>query len=210
MALEADQDTLEWITALRATHADDLPLPDVDHALRCAHFAATLFDSLAPTLGLPSHVRTVAIAAALWHDVGYARDGRDHARKSYDMLSSVHLAEFTDAQKMMVACAARYHRRPLPNIEHAGFGMLPSEEQRQVRRLSAIVRIAVALDASHLGKISEIDVQVLEGGVRLIAHALSDAEVERDRLIENAAAFRQLTYVPIEFDIAVKRRPRVE
>ena len=48
--------------------------------------AAVLFDALADRLQLDPHDRRLAIAAALLHDVGYVRGGRDHHRKSFDVM----------------------------------------------------------------------------------------------------------------------------
>ena len=76
--------TMAWIEALSASHARDLPLPDAEHAFRCAMFAGALFDALAPTLDLAQTDRELVVAAALWHEVGYARESRDYARKSFD------------------------------------------------------------------------------------------------------------------------------
>jgi exopolyphosphatase/guanosine-5'-triphosphate,3'-diphosphate pyrophosphatase len=196
------------IERLCADHAVELPLLDDDHAIRCATFAAELFDALAPTLQLEASDQRLAIAAALWHDVGYARDARDHGRKSYDMIAATPMPEFEASERQIIACVARYHRRLLPNIEHAGFGQMTANDQRRVRRLSAIVRIAVALDAGHLGVIVSVAATQTLPEVHLVAVAKADAEVERDRLLENGAAFRQLTQLPFTFEIVVSRRSR--
>lgn len=203
-----EMQTRAWIDTLLAAHANDLPLTDEEHAIRCAQFAAALFDATAAALDLPPSDRRLAIAGALWHDVGYARDARDHARKSFDMILNARLPEFTEDERTIIACVARYHRRLLPNIEHAGFGTMSREDQRRVRRLAGVVRLAVALDASHLGLVDHIVARVVDGTVTLMIYARSDAEMERDRLVENGAAFRQLTHLRFDFEIVVDRRPQ--
>jgi exopolyphosphatase / guanosine-5'-triphosphate,3'-diphosphate pyrophosphatase len=180
------------------------PLPDPEHARRSALFADTLFSGTAETLGLSQEHRPLAIAAGLLHDIGYLRSPRDHHRKSFDIIRGLNLPEFSDREQLIVACAARYHGHTLPNIEHAGFGEMDFEDQRVVRRIAAITRVATTLDASHLGLISEIDVHASEGEITLVAIAQQEPAVERDRLRESAGSFVSLTQVPLRIEIQIR------
>jgi hypothetical protein len=83
---------------------------------------------------------------------------------------------------------------------------MSSNDQRRVRRLSGVVRLAVALDASHLGVVQSVEVNSEGEHIVLTAHATDNVEVERDRLRENAAAFTHLTQLPLRADIVVSRR----
>jgi exopolyphosphatase/pppGpp-phosphohydrolase len=200
-----DHSTAELIA--NALASSGLMLPDPEHARCCAAFAANLFDALRERLELAPDDRRLAVLAALFHDVGYARDVRDHQRKSFDMLRESQLPDMDDSERDIVAAVARYHRKALPNIEHAAFGFMSSSDQRRVRRLSGIVRLAVALDASHLGSVERVEIQPDATPLRCTAYARGSAnvEVERDRLRENAAAFTQLTQLPIRAEIVVER-----
>jgi exopolyphosphatase/guanosine-5'-triphosphate,3'-diphosphate pyrophosphatase len=195
----------EQLTEL-ALATSGLALPDDQHARRSARFAGDIFDALHDRLDLAPDDRRLAVLAALFHDVGYARDVRDHQRKSFDMLREAELPTLSAAEREIVAAVARYHRKSLPNIEHAGFGFMSSNDQRRVRRLSGVVRLAVALDASHLGVVQSVDVRPEGEPIVLTAHATDNVEVERDRLRENAAAFTHLTQLPLRADIVVSRR----
>jgi exopolyphosphatase / guanosine-5'-triphosphate,3'-diphosphate pyrophosphatase len=180
-----------------------ISLPDAEHGVRCAVFADTLFEGLATELGLtPSH-RRPAIAAALFHDVGYLRSQRDHHRKAFDILRESCLPGLDESERLIAACAARYHGGGHPNIEHAGFGEMSAEEQRVVRRIAAITRLAAALDASHLGFIEKVEVDVDARGARVIVHASQEPSVERVRLDEAAGSFLILTQKPMRVDIVV-------
>lgn len=198
-------DAIEQITAA-ARASSGLTPPDADHARRSARFAGTLFDALRERLELDAADRLLAVLAAYFHDVGYARDAREHQRKSFDMLRAAQLPGLSDADRDIVALVARYHRKSLPSIEHALFGYLSMSDQRRVRRLSAVVRLAVALDASHLGLVTAVTARGDADPIRLTAHASAEAEVERDRLRENAAAFSHLTQLPIRAEIVAERR----
>jgi exopolyphosphatase/guanosine-5'-triphosphate,3'-diphosphate pyrophosphatase len=189
----------------QALASSGLTLPDSEHGRRAARFAGGLFDALRARLELAPDDRRLALLAALFHDVGYARDVREHQRKSFDMLREARLLDLTDAEREIVAAVTRYHRKSLPNIEHAGFGFMSTNDQRRVRRLSGVVRLAVALDASHLGVVQSIDVRPDSEPIVLTAHASGNVEVERDRLRENAAAFTHLTQLPLRAEFVVSR-----
>jgi exopolyphosphatase/guanosine-5'-triphosphate,3'-diphosphate pyrophosphatase len=199
-----------WVTSLADRYENELPLPDRAHAVRCAAFAGTLFDALAEALALSDDDRQLVLAAALWHDVGHAREARDHARKSFDMIAATHLPEFPSSRRLIVASVARYHRRLLPNIEHAGFGEMTPADQRVVRRLSAICRVAVALDASQRGVVDDVQIDIKPDRCLLTARTTANAEIERDCLAEAASAFERLTNLRLECELAVATRPAVD
>ena len=184
-----------------------IEVPDVAHAIRCATFASSLFDSLHRRIDLPPSDRRLAVVAALLHDAGYVRGARDHHRKSYDVVNSAFLPGFSRQEQVITACAARYHGRTMPNIEHAGFGEMDMEEQRRTRRLSAIVRLAAACDASHLGVITAVSARPDEQEVTVTITATSEPAVDRERVREAAGGFTALTYVPVRIEIIVATTP---
>lgn len=183
-----------------------IQLPDADHAVRCAAFAASLFDDLHQLLELDPDDRRLAMVAALYHDSGYLRSGRDHHRKSFDVIREANIPGLTDHGRLLAGLAARYHGHTAPNIEHAGFGDLPPGEQRRARRLSAIVRVAVALDASHLGAVDDARVVVNNGAVELTIMSEAEPAVERERVREAAGGFTALTQVPMRTRVEIVDR----
>jgi exopolyphosphatase/pppGpp-phosphohydrolase len=180
-----------------------IEVPDREHAVRCAGFAGALFDGLHARLELEPGDRRLAVVAALLHDAGYLRGARDHHRKSYDIVSAANLPGFSRQEQVIAACAARYHGRTMPNIEHAGFGEMDTEEQRRTRRLSAIVRLAAAGDASHLGVVTSLSAQAERNGAVVTVSAGAEPSVDRDRLREAAGGFTALTYLPLRIEIVV-------
>ena|GEM_PF-1847248 len=181
-----------------------IEVPDRDHAVRCAGFAGTLFDGLYERLELQPADRRLAVVAALLHDAGYLRGARDHHRKSYDIVRAAIIPGLSSTDRVIAACAARYHGRTVPNIEHAGFGELDFEDQRRVRRLSAIVRLAAACDYSHLGLIQSIQVIANHDHADLTVFANEEPTVDRDRLREAAGGFAALAYLPIQVHVVTE------
>lgn len=179
-------------------------MSDPDHGIRCARFASHVFNVIGEALSLQPHHLRLATAAALFHDVGYERSTRDHHRKTFDILRETQLSGFDSTEQLIVACAARYHGGPYPHIEHAGFGDMTADDQRVVRRLAAIVRVAAALDASHMGIVQRVEAGVDTNGIWLIAYATGYAPVESDRLREAEGSFRVLTLLPLRTVVKVQ------
>lgn len=195
----ADASVERIIAALRVEQ------PDEDHARRCAAFAAMLFDGLSGALGLDPSDRDVAVIAAYLHDVGYIRGGRDHHRKSFDVIRDLPLPMERDEDRTVAACAARYHGTTMPSIEHAGFQDLDFDDQRRVRRITGIVRLAAALDASHLGSVTAVTVSGPADNPIIVARASEEPALERDRLRSAAASLRALAGLDVRTDVVVSR-----
>ncbi len=179
--------------------------PDTEHARRCAGFAAILFDGLAEPCGLAPADRDTAVVAAYLHDIGYIRGGRDHHRKSFDVIRELDLPFDRSEDRVVAACVARYHGTTMPSIEHAGFQDLVFDDQRRVRRLTGIVRMAVALDASHLGLVTSVEVKREDEHLAVVGRASEEPAVERDRLRAAAASMRVLAGLDVRSEIVVRR-----
>jgi exopolyphosphatase/guanosine-5'-triphosphate,3'-diphosphate pyrophosphatase len=181
-----------------------IAVPDAEHAIRCARFAGAIFDGAREQLDLKPSDRRLAVVASLFHDSGYLRGARDHHRKSFDIVLGASIPGFTSQEQTIAACAARYHGRTVPNIEHAGFGEMDTDEQRRTRRLSAIVRLASACDASHLGVITGVSARASGNELVVTATATEEPSVDRDRMREAAGGFQALAYLPVRIEIRVE------
>ena len=64
---------------------------------------------------------------------------------------------FTELELELVANIARYHRKSKPKKKHEPYNQLPNKEyQLMVKQLSAILRLAVALDRRQKGAVARI------------------------------------------------------
>jgi exopolyphosphatase/guanosine-5'-triphosphate,3'-diphosphate pyrophosphatase len=78
-----------------------------------------------------------------------------------------------------VGNVARYHRRGLPQSSHAAYASLARDERVRINKLAAILRVANALDAEHLQKIDDVQIQDEEGAWVLAVHGKGDLTMER-------------------------------
>ncbi len=122
-----------------------------EHAYSVCKTSLALFDQLLPLFALDVGLRPLLEAAALLHDIGHTRDCRRHHKHSRDIIMALDLPVFSEDERKMVACVARYHRKSEPQAGHKLFRGLAPKAQDAVQGLAAILRIADGLDRSHEG-----------------------------------------------------------
>ncbi len=133
---------------------------EVGHAHHVAKLAGKIFDFLAPTENLTRHHRTLLLAAALLHDVGYHIANESHHKHSRYLIANSELTGFSEAERAVIANIARYHRGPLPKHSHTEYEALNAADRETVCRLAGIVRLADALDRNHDSRISNLECHI--------------------------------------------------
>ncbi len=132
---------------------------DEEHGAHVAKLALSVFDQTQAEHGLGDPERAILHAAALLHDVGRFVDDRRHHRHSYYLISQSELPGLSEAETELVAQVARYHRRKEPTIKHEPYARLSVEDRDRVLRLSAILRVADALDREHRQVVRSVTVE---------------------------------------------------
>ena len=128
---------------------------------RVADFAIALFDQTQGVLHQWSQQeRELLWSAALLYNCGHFISHASHHIHAYYLIRSGELLGFTETELEVVANIARYHRKSAPKKTHKSFQKLPSKQHRQmVSQLSAILRVAVALDRRSIGAIQSLHCQ---------------------------------------------------
>jgi exopolyphosphatase/guanosine-5'-triphosphate,3'-diphosphate pyrophosphatase len=153
---------------------------DEAHALRVSRFAAQLFDDLQAVHAFGVRDRLLLRAAASLHDVGDYIHYAGHHKHSYYLIQHADIMGITPDERAIVANIARYHRKGPPDPTHPNFRDLSKEGRGKVRGLSAILRIADALDREHTQKIESVRAAVdrSAGHVTLFLRGSEDRELE--------------------------------
>lgn len=131
---------------------------NLEYSERVAAFAASLFDQ---TQGLlhnwGSEERELLWAAAMLHNSGNYVGHSAHHKHSYYLIRNGELLGYTETEIEVIANLARYHRKSAPKKKHENYRNLPSKKYRQlVNQLSALLRLAVALDRREIGAIQQV------------------------------------------------------
>ncbi len=129
-----------------------------EYSERVASFAWSLFDQTKAHLhNNNAEARELLWTAAILHDCGLFVSHSSYHKHSYYLIRNGELLGFAEVEVELIANIARYHRRNPPKKKHESYNNLPGKQHRQlVNQLSAILRLAVALDRRQLGAIREL------------------------------------------------------
>jgi exopolyphosphatase/guanosine-5'-triphosphate,3'-diphosphate pyrophosphatase len=134
---------------------------DLEYSQQVAKFALSIFDRLQGQLHTWSEAeRELLWTAAILHNSGVYISHSSHHKHSYYLIRNAELLGFTELELELIANIARYHRRSRPKKKHEAYNKLPHKQyQLMVRQLSAILRLAVALDRRNKRAIAEVNCQ---------------------------------------------------
>ena len=151
---------------------------DQAHGELVASLAMSLFDDMAAFHGFGERERLLLRTAALLHDVGDYVSYGGHHKHSYYLIQHSDIMGLTPGERAIVANVARYHRKSPPDLSHPNFRDLDKESRTKVRGLSAILRIADALDREHLGKVKNVRAEIDGKGRKMNLFITGDEERE--------------------------------
>jgi len=129
---------------------------DGEHSILVAHLAGSLFDQTVPLHNLENEERLLLIVAALLHDIGHFINTVDHDKHAYYILQANPLIGLTSREQDIVANLARYHRKSMPTVQDENFRALSSKDRSTVIKLSALLRLADAMDVSHTHRVRSV------------------------------------------------------
>ncbi|HEX4902907.1 MAG TPA: Ppx/GppA phosphatase family protein [Acidimicrobiales bacterium] len=178
--------TLHHLQDLRrrsVLHLVELTDEHPEHSKETARHALALFDDLLPLLDLDDAeaqaARPLLEAAALLANVGVFISHSGHHKHSYYVIrNSEHLAGFTDREIEIVAQTARYHRKSTPKAKHDEWQSLRRDDRELVRRLAAVLRVAIGLDRSHGARVASTSVRWDDDVVTIELHPAGEAPVD--------------------------------
>jgi len=174
---------------------------DEAHSAHIVRLSLALFDQW-KVLGLHDYcpVRELLEYAALLHDAGFFVSHTDHQQHSYYLIRHSELLGFNDREIEIMASLALYHRKATPRRKHAPYAGLDAKTQRVIRVLSCALRLAEALDRSHLMLVRDISCEKLAqpDRVRMTLFASADAQLEVWAAEGQAPAFEKTFGLPLE------------
>lgn len=146
--------------------------PDFAHSERVARFALELYDGL-DSAGLlvksqnhdedRADARATLYLAALLHDVGKAKGNKAHHKHSFELIKAHGTPLGWKPENIQrAALVARFHCGALPTRGHRQLQDLLGDQLRTVIRLTAILRLANALDALHDGNVRRVRIENAE------------------------------------------------
>lgn len=157
---------------------------EAPHAHHVTRMSLELFDALRELHALDDERRFWLTAGALLHDIGWIEGVQQHHKTSLRYILESPLLDWDPRRRLIVGSIARYHRKALPAASHDHYAALSREDQADVSRLAALLRVADALDYGHQQVVDAVEVVPRRRRVvlRVRAHAPAETEAQRARV----------------------------
>lgn len=165
---------------------------DEAHGLQVARLALSLFDQLRKVHGLENDDRKLLLAAGILHDIGSFISRKKHHKHSLYIIKRSELPGLSPTEMLMVANISRYHRRNIPRSNHVDFMRLSDSQRDRTTRLSALLRVADALDRAHLQNVERVGVEAGPHEVTLTLESDEDCLLERWAMVQKKTLFEKI------------------
>jgi len=182
------------------------------HARQVAALSLQLFDATAPIHGLGPAERELLEFGALLHDVGEHISRQNHDRHSAYLIENGGLRGFSPQEVRILATMGRYHVRGTPKLSYEPFAQLRKPDRAHAVALTALLRIADSLDASHRGLVQAITARPLgvNRQLALVLGAAAEPELELWTVRRKMALFERTFDVECAFVVEARPRPGLD
>ncbi len=130
---------------------------DTTHGEHVRQLARTLFHQLRDVHGIPDDRGVLLEVAALLHDVGEVVNQRGHHKHSEYMIRWGRIPGLDETGREMIALMARCHRKDANRVKQIiNDSALPKELRGQLRKMTALLRVADSLDTQHRSRVEQV------------------------------------------------------
>lgn len=175
----------------RRFHFDEM------HARSVAELSRKLFDQLRSEHKLDNRHEVILYVAALLHEIGMQINVRSHHKHSLYMIKHSGLFGLSRSELLQVGLIARYYRRATPQSTHAEYMALDRETRVVVSKLSAILRLATALDDTRTSRIREIECLLDDKRLVIQIPGVQDVSIEQIAMKQQSGLFRDIYGLPV-------------
>jgi putative phosphoesterase len=173
-----------------------------EHTHQVTRLALEIFDALKEVHQMGPEERFRLHCAALLHDIGWVEGPQGHHKTAMKLIVSDPRLPFRRSERQMIALIARYHRKALPDVRHKYYGNLSDAEQRCVRVLAGILRVADGLDRSHNRVVRGIVCQASDCRVVMTCDVRGPADAELAAAAKKADLFSEAFGRLLELKVA--------
>ncbi|HVV48302.1 MAG TPA: Ppx/GppA phosphatase family protein [Polyangia bacterium] len=149
-----------------------------DHGAHVARLALSIFHQTRRLHKLAEADAELLEYAALLHDIGFYISPHRHHRHTEYLIKSHAMTGFSPSEVAIIALTARHHRKAVPRRGHGAIKSLTKTDARRVRYLTAILRVADALDRTHARLVRAVRCAVSSRTVEIRVDADGDPELE--------------------------------
>ncbi|WP_455722060.1 Ppx/GppA phosphatase family protein [Agathobacter sp.] len=137
-----------------------------------------IFDTLKKSHGLGNNERLLLQIATILHDCGKYVSLSSGDKCAYDIIMSSEIIGLSHSQRQIVALTVLFNSQPLCEYEDLS-DEITKEEYLVVAKLSAILRVANALDQSHRQKFRNIKIALKGKELIITVESFEDMSLEQ-------------------------------
>lgn len=165
-----------------------------NHTQVMEKLALTIFDKMKSVHGLGKRERLLLQISVLLHDCGKYINMSQSAECSYNIIMATEVIGLSHMEREIVANIVRFNSGSvMPFEELAVSSLLERTEYMTIIKLTAILRMANALDRSHKQKIKEIKVNIKDNHtIQIVVDTSEDLTLEQALFKEKTELFEEV------------------
>jgi exopolyphosphatase/guanosine-5'-triphosphate,3'-diphosphate pyrophosphatase len=148
------------------------------HIKALTKLSTKIFDTMKKVHGMGERERLLLQVAVILHDCGKYVSLANSPRCAYEIIMASEIIGLSHAEREMVALTVLYNTLPLDEYGEVS-DRLTQENYLTVAKLSAILRVANALDQSHKQKFQDIRIAVKDRNLVITVESLEDISLEQ-------------------------------
>ena len=163
------------------------------HVRAVLKVAETIFDSMRRVHGMGPRERLLLQIAVILHDCGKYISMSEVAKCSYEIIMSTEIIGLSHAEREMIANIVRFNNEPFKYYGEADSkSTIDRDTYMIIGKLTAILRVANALDRSHKQKAENIKVQLQDKELVLVIDTQENLLLEEGLLTQKADFFEEM------------------
>jgi len=162
------------------------------HYKQVQSFSIKIFDKMKKLHGLGPREKLLLQTAAILHDIGEFVNINYHHEHSFEMISGADIVGLNQIETDIVANLALYHSHKAPSSLDRNYTKLDLYNRLLVSKLTAILRLADALDRSHSQKFDKIDVKITDSELLITISSDENIGLEQWAFKEKGAFFEEV------------------
>lgn len=164
------------------------------HIQGTMNLCLNIFDSMKRVHGMGKRERLLIQIAALLHDCGKYISMGNVSECSYQIIMSTEIIGLSSLERKMIAYAVRYNTTAFvyyDEIQMLGAG-IDRESYIKIAKMTAILRLANAMDRSHCQKVKGIKTVLKDRELQMVMDSSQDISLELGLLQDKVAFFEEV------------------
>ena len=164
------------------------------HIQGTMNLCLNIFDSMKKVHGMGARERLLLQIAALLHDCGKYISMEKVSECSYQIIMSTDIIGLSFMERQMIACAVRFNNSAFVYYDELySMGIaIDRESYIKVAKMTAILRLANAMDRSHYQKVKGIKAVLKDRELQMIVDSAQDISLELGLLKDKEAFFEEV------------------